>query len=148
MGKRSTLTCLIMLLLASCSTSNNEEYLLGEWYNESIKVDINALNGSADSVFTVPVGQWEQILQIKPINTNFKPDGTYESIYYNLDGSELQRSAGEWELKRDSLFLTSMGETTAYYFQWQEGKASFEGYLDWDMDGNADDFYSGVQIKR
>lgn len=148
MGQRSILICLLVLGFASCSSTNNEEYLVGEWYNESLRVDIDALDGKADSIFLVPVGSWEEILQIKPINTNFRPDGTYESVYYNLDGSELQRSSGEWQMERDSLYLTSQGLTTGYHFQWQEGKATFEGYLDWDTDGHADDFYSGVQIKK
>lgn len=148
MGQRSLLIGLMVLFLASCTAHNNEEYLLGEWYNESIQVDIDALDGEADSIFSVPAGRWEEILQIKPINTTFKPDGTYESIYYELDGSVMQTTVGQWEMKNDSLYLTSQGQTTGYYFEWQEGKGLFEGYLDWDTDGHADDFYSGIQIKR
>lgn len=135
-------------LLASCSNNNNEGYLVGEWYNQSIRVDIDALDGQIDSVFSVPSGQWEEILQIKPISTTFKSDGTYESVYYNLDGSVLQKNSGVWKMKSDSLYLTQQGLTTGYLFQWQEGKGLFEGYLDWDTDGQTDDFYSGVQIKR
>lgn len=148
MGQRSTLIFLLVLSIASCSTKNNEEYLLGEWYNESVRVDIDALDGQIDSVFSVPAGKWEEILQIKPINTTYKPDGTFESIYYNLDGSVLQKTSGRWELKKDSLYFTEQGQTTGYLFQWQEGKGLFEGYLDWDTDGQEDDFYSGVQIKK
>jgi len=148
MGRRSILIAMLAGLIASCSNNNHEEYLVGEWYNESIRVDIDALDGNIDSVFAVPAGSWEDILQIKPINTTFKADGTYESVYYNLDGSVLQRSSGVWKMKSDSLYLTQEGLTTGYLFQWQEGKGLFEGYLDWDTDGQTDDFYSGVQIKR
>lgn len=148
MGQRSMLIAMLVGLLASCSNNNHEKHLIGEWYNESIRVDIDALDGYIDSVFAVPAGKWEEILQIKPINTTFKSDGTYESVYYNLDGSVLQKNSGVWKMKSDSLYLTQEGLTTGYLFQWQEGKGLFEGYLDWDIDGQTDDFYSGVQIKR
>lgn len=148
MGQRSILIGCISLLLLGCQQENKQEYLLGEWYNESVRVDIDALDGEADSVFTVPAGQWEDILQIKPIHTTYKSDGTYESLYTDLDGSFLQKNSGQWEMIGDSLYLTQEGQTTGYYFEWQEGKGLFEGFLDWDTDGNTDDFYSGVQIKK
>ncbi len=148
MGQRSILIGMCILLFSSCSSRKYEEYLLGEWYNESLRVDIDALDGQIDSVFLVPAGRWEEILQIKPILTTYKPDGTYESVYSRLDGSLLQKSSGEWVMRGDSLFLTSLGETTGYHFEWQNGRGLFEGYLDWDTDGNSDDFYSGVQIKK
>lgn len=147
MGQRSMLIIMLGFLIASCSNIN-EEYLVGEWYNESIRVDIDALDGEADSIFSVPAGSWEEVLQIKPISTTFRQDGTYLSVYYNLDGSVLQESSGVWKMKRDSLYLTQEGQTTGYLFQWQQGKGLFEGYLDWDTDGHEDDFYSGVQIKK
>ncbi len=148
MGQRSILIGCLLVALMACSSENKIDYLLGEWYNESIRVDINALEGEADSVFSVPAGQWENMLQIQPIVTTYKSDGTYESVYTDLEGEFLQKSNGEWELEGDSLYLTLQGQTTGYYFEWREGKGLFEGYLDWDIDGNTDDFYSGIQIKR
>ncbi|WP_420385015.1 hypothetical protein [Roseivirga sp.] len=148
MGQRSMLMGLLAILVAGCADNNYEEHLLGEWYNESVRVDIDALDGEVDSVFSVPAGKWEEILQIQPILTTYKKDGTYESIYRELDGSLLQKSSGEWMMRGDSLFLTSQGMTTGYHFEWQEGKGEFRGYLDWDSDGIADDFYSGIQIKK
>ena len=148
MGQRSILIGMLAIVVASCSSYDYEEKLLGEWYNESLRVDIDALDGQTDSVFFVPAGSWEEILQIKPILTTYKSDGTYESVYTRLDGSLLQRASGQWSMRGDSLYLTSQGLTTGYHFEWQEGKGLFEGYLDWDTDGHPDDFYSGVQIKK
>ena len=148
MGQRSKFLGLLALVLAACSSNNREEYLLGEWYNESLRVDIDALDGTPDSIFSVPAGQWEEILQIQPIRTTYKADGTYESVYTELDGTLLQKTSGQWALKGDSLFLTSQGLTTSYYFEGKDGKGLFEGFLDWDTDGKSDDFYSGVQIKK
>jgi len=121
---------------------------LGQWYNESMAVKINALDGTVDSIFSVPAGQWEAILGIKPILTTYTEDGKFNSDYISLEGEVLQSKTGEWELKGDSLFLTEDGQTTAYFFDWREGKAGFIGYLDWDNDGHPDDLYEGIQIKK
>ncbi|HEY9116413.1 MAG TPA: hypothetical protein VIN11_01230, partial [Roseivirga sp.] len=119
MGQRSILIGMLAIVVASCSSYDYEEKLLGEWYNESLRVDIDALDGQTDSVFLVPAGSWEQILQIKPILTTYKSDGTYESVYTRLDGSLLQKASGQWSMRGDSLYLTSQGLTTGYHFEWQ-----------------------------
>ncbi|OEK02416.1 hypothetical protein BFP97_13185 [Roseivirga sp. 4D4] len=111
-------------------------------------VKIGALDGTVDSLFSVPAGQWEAVLGIKPILTTYTEDGKFNSDYISLEGELLQSKGGAWELKGDSLFLTEDGQTTAYFFDWREGKAGFIGYLDWDNDGHADDLYEGVQIKK
>ncbi len=113
-----------------------------------MSVKIDALDGSVDSLFSVPKGQWEAILGIKPIRTTYALEGKYTSEYISLAGELLQSKEGQWELKGDSLFLTEDNQTTAYFFDWREGKAAFIGYLDWDNDGHADDLYEGVQLKN
>lgn len=149
MSYRVGLPLVMLLLIFSCRANNSKRGLiLGQWYNESIKVELDALNGDVDSVFNVPKGQWEAILKIKPILTTYTQNGKYSSEYVELNGEPLQTSNGEWEVKGDSLYLTERGQTTAYFFDWQEGKASFSGYLDWDNDGLKDDLYYGVQIKK
>lgn len=113
-----------------------------------MQVKIDALDGNVDSVFNIPKGQWEAVLKIKPILTTYLEDGNYNSEYINLDGSPLQTSTGQWRVEGDSLYLTEQGQTTAYFFEWQEGRATFKGYLDWDNDGASDDLYVGVQVKK
>lgn len=148
MGYRIGLLLTILFLVSSCKSEGKKDLILGQWYNESLKVELGALDGRADSVFNVPKGEWEAILGIKPILTTYKDDGTYSSEYIGLDDVPLQTSEGQWEVKGDSLYLTEQGQTTAYFFDWLEGKASFSGYLDWDNDGLEDDLYFGVQVKK
>ena len=108
---------------------------------------MDARNGGS-TLFEVPVGKWEEILKIKPILTTYSEDGSYESEYINLDGTPMQTTRGMWEIDGDSLFLTESSVRTGYHMQWMDGKAKFSGYLDWDSDGEADDLYTGVQIKK
>ncbi len=111
-------------------------------------VELDALDGSVDSVFSVPKGEWEAVLKIKPILTTYLEDGNYNSEYIGLDGNPLQTTSGKWGVEGDTLYLTEQGKTTAYFFEWQEGKAAFKGYLDWDNDGLEDDLYVGIQVKK
>ncbi len=145
---RQALLLSICLALFSCESNIKKDQLLGQWYNESLTVKIGALDGTVDSLFSVPAGQWEAVLGIKPILTTYTEDGKFNSDYISLEGEVLQSKTGKWELKGDSLFLTEDGQTTAYFFDWREGKAGFIGYLDWDNDGHPDDLYEGIQVKK
>lgn len=121
---------------------------MGQWYNESMQVDLNALEGNSDSTFSIPMGQWESVLDIKPILTTYLEDGSYSSRYTGLDGGLVRTVQGQWEVVGDSLYLTEENSTTAYFFNWQNGQGSFKAFLDWDGDGLSDDLYTGVQTKR
>ncbi len=111
-------------------------------------VELDAKSGRIDSIFSVPAGEWEAILNIKPIETNYSREGTYSSDYISLEGEKLQTANGNWKLKGDTLYLTEDNKTTAYHFRWIEGKAIFRAFLDWDNDGMTDDLYTGIQIKK
>ena len=148
MLKRFFVLSFLAAALFSCSTNEQEQLILGQWYNESMMVELDAKSGKIDSVFNVPVGQWESILEIKPIETTYSSDGKYASEDFSLEGDKMQTSEGQWSLEGDTLFLTAEGKTTGYHFRWIEGKAIFRRYLDWDNDGLADDLYTGIQIKR
>ena len=146
--KRLSLYFLILLCLNSCKSNPQEALVLGTWYNESLMVELDAKSGKIDSVFSVPAGDWEVVMQIKPIETTYASDGTYASDYISLEGEKLQSANGEWKIEGDTLYLKEKDKTTAYHFQWLEGIAVFRGYLDWDNDGLEDDLYTSVQVKR
>ncbi len=148
MLKRLAPLIFFLFILVSCAKNEAEQLIVGQWYNESMMVELDAKSGKIDSVFNVPVGEWESILEIKPIETTYDSDGGYASEYFGLTGEKMQTSEGQWSLAGDSLYLTEGGKTTGYHFRWLEGKAIFRGYLDWDNDGLADDLYTGIQIKR
>lgn len=138
---------LAVLCLLGCS-KDKTKLVQGQWYNQSIEVKYNFADGKFDSIFAVPAGHWEEMLEIKPINTTFFEGGRYTSEYISLEGQPIQTTEGVWKMEGDTLYLTSDGIKTGYYFDWMDGKAAFVGLLDWDSDGDADDLYSGVQIKR
>ena len=127
---------------------NLKQALTGEWRNVSMKVNITSLNNtSRDSVTDVPEGQWETIMDIKPIRTVFREDGTFRSEYRNLADSIVFVSDGTWSVTGDSLSMTESGNTSSYFTRISNGKAEFTGYIDWDQDGKADDLYFGIQEK-
>lgn len=121
-----------------------EKVILGQWTNLSMQIQL----GSVDSIVSVPEEQWESILNIKPILTTFNPDGTYDSKYTSLADTVLFTDSGKWEIKLDSLYLTSGDNTTSYKFQFEDPIGTFTGYLDWDNDGENNDLYTGRQRKN
>lgn len=126
------------------SPATSEHDILGTWLNESLHVTYLG----RDSVFKVPAGQWEAVLKIKPIETTYKSDHTYSSNYFALNDSLMFTNKGTWALEGDSLALTTEGVTTKYLFTFKDGVGTFEGMLDWDQDGAANELYKGTQIKQ
>lgn len=152
------LVLLFFIVLAACETKKTEttedksdirevsELLIGQWHNLEIEVVIKREKG--DSVAVVPYGKWEEILKIKPIVTSFNPDSTFVSEYRSLDDEIMMTSYGTWFVKGDSLIMSQDGTDNAYFTQIKNDTVSFSGYIDWDQDGEADDFYTGTQIKH
>lgn len=118
--------------------------LQGIWENVSMKITYT----NSDSVFVVPEGKWEEILSIMPIRTTYKPDSTYKSNYYKLDGTLLFTSEGFWEVQKDTLIMTSReGVANKYHFKKTNELGKFVGVIDWDGDGVSSELYEGVQKK-
>lgn len=145
-------TCIFLLLLMySCSPAPDKyEVLEGEWTNVSLVLEQKSVNNSDyDSVLRVEEGQWDSVLQMKPIRTTYLKNGTYTSRYYNLSDSLLFESEGKWHFRGDSLYLSTDEGTTAYLFKMLPGnRAGFVATLDWDDDGQPDDIYDSVQQKE
>lgn len=155
----------ISALLLSCSpkeeTKKLSHQLVGEWRNVSMKVEMPTVNNT-DSTSTLEVTEanWEQLMQIRTIQTFFKADGTYNSIHTNLNDSIIYNPAGKWSVAADSIFMTDTfpqaGLTYNYKLSIREqnitGKkelrAEFWGVEDFDQDGKKDDRYYGVQRKQ
>jgi len=150
---------IFLLSMASCQVSeqkNNESKtadlksdILGSWYNLSMEVQINSAGNNQDSssTFKVPAGQWEEILQIKPIITTYRKDGTYTSVYRNLADSLIDESSDTWEVKEDSLFIFYQDQPYSYLTLVNGDTAEYKGMVDWDQDGMIDDLYTGIQIR-
>ena len=117
--------------------------IIGSWLNLSMTVTYL----DTDSIFKVPEGEWENILKIKPILTEYKVDSTFESKYFDLNDSLLFTSSGHWHFTNDSLYLTNNGNTTAYKFSMDGDVGHFMGILDWNEDGLKRELYAGKQKK-
>lgn len=150
---------LFFTLLISCENKKSDEsrvedtsapsiseLLIGKWHNLEIKVIIKTNGG--DSIVHVPQDKWEEILQIKPIVTAYNDDSTFVSEYRSLDDEIIMTSAGTWFVRGDSLVMSQDGTDDAYFTQIKNDTVSFSGYIDWDQDGEADDLYTGTQIKH
>jgi hypothetical protein len=142
--------CLACLLASCTSKPDNYELLEGEWRNVSLKLIQHTIaNSSADSTLTIKNGDWDSVLQMKPIRTTFSSNGTYISRYYNLSDSLVFESGGHWHFIGDSLYLSSEEGDNSYLFQVLENnQARFVSRLDWDSDGQPDDEYDGIQQKQ
>ena len=150
---------LSLLCLAGCDNSKENEQakltdrerLIGEWNNLSIRININSKNNSdSNEIFEVERSRWEQTLEIKPIRTFFRPDSTWNSAHYNLNDSLVYNPAGKWWIENDKLIMLQnfpSPDTTGYALIFTNDTASFEGNVDWDIDGSKDDVYFGKQIK-
>jgi len=149
------LLCLIAFICSACKSTSEEkvenlnEVLLGSWENESLDIIIRSVQNQEDSTGTLIVspGSWEEIMEIKPIITNFEPDSSYSSSYYALDGSLIMNREGTWWVTGDSLHMTDGKTISSYKVTFDSGKIHFESLLDWDQDGKRDDLYKSTQVK-
>lgn len=152
---------LTLLFIVACNNADNnekkaivpsqEQQLIGEWSNLSIKVDVNSKNnGDTNEVFEADRPQWEEKLKIKPIRSFFRVDSTWNSAHYNLKDSLVYDPSGKWWLSDNKLTMLQLSpspDTTIYTFSIKSDTATFEALVDWDMDGKKDDKYFGKQIK-
>lgn len=158
MGIKINYAFVLLLLIACNETANTKketnfsaQQLIGEWNNFSLKVDILSKdNSDSNEVFEVNRPEWEEKLKIKPIRTFFREDSSWNSAHYNLKDSLVYDPSGKWWIEEDKLVMVQQfpsPDTTIYSLHLRNDTASFEGILDWDMDGKKDDNYSGKQIK-
>lgn len=132
-------------LLFSCQQSM-EDRLTGSWQNTTLDLRISIAEGK-DSLIHIEAGQWETILKIKPIVTRYTAEGTFVADYYSVAGKSMGSELGKWEIRNDSLILSSTNYHTAYKVTFDGDRARFISYLDWDQDGDPDDYYDGWQEK-
>jgi len=132
-------------LLFSCQQSMKDR-LIGSWQNTTLDVRIN-LAEDKDSLIHIEEGQWETVLKIKPIVTRYTADGVFVSDYYSPEGKSMGSELGKWQIRNDSLILSSNNYKTVYKVTFEGNKAHFTSILDWDQDGDFDDYYDGWQEK-
>lgn len=147
------------LLLSSCKNFKQTEasiqtplaeQLVGEWRNIYGKVTLrSADNTDSSRVMEVREDNWEALMNMKPIRTFFKADGTYNSEHRNLSDSIVYNPAGKWKIAGDSLLMVDTMPQAGVSYKYKviitDSIAEFFGVEDFDRDGVKDDEYYGRQ---
>lgn len=118
--------------------------LYGVWEGVSFQVTVNSAENLPDSsfIFNVTEGDWEQLLQVKPVRTIYLPDSTYVQEFRNLGGEIYDSSKGLWRTLGDTLMLLERDAQYMYDSEIAEnGLLWLRSLVDWDGDGQEDDEY-------
>ncbi len=152
MYKIYLLLLLIVGVLLACQTkqASQKDSLIGTWQNTLLKVELKSYQGVAgkDSSFVITQQNWEDMLKMKPIKTNYSADSTWQSTYFDLSGKATSVTSGKWWQSGDTLWAHTQipkDELNFYLCQVKDNKATFKTTIDWDGDGVADDLYYGEQ---
>lgn len=142
----------MVLMSANCLPDRQDKLansILGKWSSHKMKVVFQGRHGGQgmDSL-EVLRANWEKETQGKPIVTAFKSDYTYESWYYDVTGQVLLRNpSGTWALQNDTIIMAQVnppgGPTFRLQVVRQKNLLYFNGIMDFDLDGQADDYYQG-----
>ncbi len=129
--------------------SELEKEIVGVWINVSMRVWVKTYNKS-DTSFIVDIREdaWDTKMNIRPIVTTIRADGTYESEFRNSFDSLIYRPQGTWLIDGDTLIMQDHQSTYKYKIFIDGDQAEFRSVLDWDKDGQVDDVYFGVQRKK
>ncbi|MEQ8423387.1 MAG: hypothetical protein RIA63_01665, partial [Cyclobacteriaceae bacterium] len=108
---------IVGLFLVGCQPSkqNNEiseensteksSPLIGEWRNLTLRVELDKKQGEPSSVFEVDENTWKETLQIHPIRTYFRSDGSFNSEHFNLNDSLVLNPEGTWTATADEIVI-------------------------------------------
>jgi hypothetical protein len=143
--------CIALCGFTAITLQNNlSKQLIGEWRNVYVKIKANSIKTGKLNTMEADSSNWEARLGIKPIRTHFKSDGTYYSEYRNLKDSIVRMPSGTWFIKGDSLTMAQLKpdkSTLKVKVSIANNRATFNGMIDFDGDGVANDDYYGVQRK-
>jgi valyl-tRNA synthetase len=119
------------------------QQLTGTWEMIELSVKVNQ-----DSVlnFAVRENDWKNLLQVKPAQTTFLRDNTFRREFKSLGDDLIDQEEGSYSLEKDTLYMYSF-DTTIYKIHLSKGQMLWSGFVDWDDDGEKDDFYVGRQRK-
>lgn len=143
-----------MCILLSCQPQNKKAEestvhpLLGEWRNVDLTVEVDKKDGDPSRIFKVDEHTWEDSLQIRPIRTYFRGDGTFNSEHFNLNDSLILNPSGTWSTTNNIMTMITtnpFSDTTACEYTINGDVVAFGCWVDWDQDGEKDDWYLGTQ---
>lgn len=151
-----TILMFVMGLTVCCQApkkdrdSAKDHPLVGEWRNLTLKVEINKKGDEPAGLFEVDESTWEETLKIRPIRTYFRNDSTFNSEHYDLQDSLVLNPEGIWIAADGEVTMTTtkpFSDTTTCTYTIVDGIVTFGCWVDWDEDGEKDDWYLGTQKK-
>lgn len=116
----------------------------------SLSVALDKKHGESSDIFEVDEINWEEKLKIRPIRTYFRTDGTFNSEHYNLKDSLIMNPSGTWTASDKEIFMITtspFSDTTSCTYTIKGDVITFGCWVDWDEDGEKDDWYLGTQKK-
>lgn len=122
-----------------------EEAVVGSWKNNTIDVDMHTYN-NMDTSFHIAVNEssWKIMMDMNPIYTTIKEDGTFFTEYRDTLNNVFHTNKGIWYIDGDSLFLEDEnGYKFPYKIFVKDNDMEMETYVDYDGDGEKDDYYKG-----
>lgn len=147
-------TVVFVALVVSCGREASENALssrlVGKWRNMDMKITMNSYKNSDSSrVLEVKEENWEKQMHIRPIQTTFGNDGSYNSPHYDLKDSLFYNPSGKWMIRGDTIVMEDTfpkrGMKYKYRIRIVNDIAEFSSMEDSDNDGKADDHYFGRQ---
>ena len=133
----------LSLAITSCTSKKKEDlsnYMLGKWETQYIKIEMPTVN-KTDSLsvfeddFSKPNSGRAQ--------SKYNKDGTFSAWFKLANGSEVDKTSGNWKTKGDSLFVDYFynGKQVSTWYYIKQTEIGFNGTViyDWDNDGEFDD---------
>lgn len=157
MSFKNVLCLPALLWLISCQPAPKENKVVealmyGEWQNVSLRLSMNSYNNTTEKKdFIVNENEWEKKMNMRPIRTFFRNNGSYISAHYNLEDKLIYCPAGSWAVFGDTIIMRDtfpeQGMAYKYKIKMNRDVVELTGIEDCDHDGHADDNYYGV-LKR
>ena len=130
-----------MLLVACTKEITLKEYMVGSWQTKYINLKMPTYQKS-DSTFVMEDDFSKPNVTLA--QSVYNNDGTFTAWYLNPKGVKEQVTTGNWEVKKDSLYITfEMNDIVTeakYYIEKTEDGFLGKSADDWDKDGEKDDF--------
>ncbi|MCC6370078.1 MAG: hypothetical protein IT236_03630 [Bacteroidia bacterium] len=150
---------LLMAFLYSCQSNEPQinqklsNQLIGEWRSVTMKLQLKTYkNSPSEKIVEVNENNWAQKLNMQPIRTFYRVDGTYNSLHLNLRDSAVLNPSGRWTVIGDTLHMMDTFPQRAPVFKYKlvlkGNELELFGNDDLDNDGQADDVYYSKQRKN
>lgn len=125
--------------------------MAGQWTTIELHIEAKSWgNSDKDSTFTIHQSQFNTSFGFAKNKGVYKLDGTFEEEFISDVDTVLSKVSGNWDAKGDTVYVQQMYPNISenhYHFELKGDTGYFTGYLDWDRDGKADDYFVSKSFK-